>query len=131
MDMKQRFGDFIANRRVTMGITLRGMAMMLLITPGYLSDIEKGKRNPPEKPLLEKMARELKFNYQEKTILFDLAGIGRDEVPPDLPEYIKATDIVKGALRKAKDVATEDDWQQFIDKLNRKRNISELIPLQK
>ena len=57
--------------------------------------------------------------------LLNLAGNERDEVPPDLPEYIKTTDIVKVALRKAKDVATEDDWQQFIDKLTRKGNTPE------
>lgn len=127
MNKEQNFGDFITSKRGAMGITLRGMAEKLEITPAYLSDIEKGRRNPPEKPLLEKMATELRLNEREKDILFDLAGSGRDEVPPDLPEYIKSTDIVKIALRKAKDIATEDDWQQFIDKLTRKGNTPEWL----
>ena len=121
----ERFGDFITSKRGAMGITLRGMAEKLEITPAYLSDIEKGRRNPPDKLLLEKMATQLRLNEQEKNQLFDLAGVGRNEVPPDLPDYIKTTDIVKVALRKAKDVATEDDWQQFIDKLTQKGNISD------
>jgi len=122
---EQKFGELIAGKRAAMGITLRGMAEMLGITPAYLSDIEKGRRNPPEKRLLEKMATELHLDDEEIDYLFDLAGRGRDEVPPDLPEYIKATDIVKVALRKAKDVATEEDWQQFIDKLSKKGNAQE------
>lgn len=118
--MHNEFGQFIIRKRGDMGITLRGMAALLDITPAYYSDIEKGRRNPPDKPLLEKMAIQLRLNDQEKNLLFNLAGDGRDEVPPDLPEYIKTSDIVKVALRKAKDVASEDDWQKFIDQLNRK-----------
>ena len=125
MNNDQKFGDFITSKRSALGITLRGMAERLDITPAYLSDIEKGRRNPPEKPLLEKMATELRLNEYDKEILFDLAGSGRDEIPPDLPDYIKATDIVKVALRKAKDLATEDDWQKFIDNLTRKGNSPE------
>lgn len=122
---EQEFGDLITRKRADLGITLRGMAELLEITPAYLSDIEKGRRNPPDKPLLEKMAVELRLSEKDRDYLFDLAGRGRDEVPPDLPEYIKTTDIVKVALRKAKDVATEEDWQQFIDKLSKKGNARE------
>jgi len=122
---KEQFGDYITRKRGAMGITLRGMAEKLEITAAYLSDIEKGRRNPPDRLLLEKMANQLRLNEQDKDYLFDLAGTGRNEVPPDLPEYIKTTDIVKVALRKAKDLATEDDWQQFIDKLNQKGTASD------
>lgn len=132
MNKELKFGDFITIRRNAMGVTLRGMAERLEITPAYLSDIEKGRRNPPDKHLLEKMSTELQLNEQDKVLLFDLAGSGRGEIPPDLPEYIKTTDIVRIALRKAKDIATEDDWQQFIDKLTRKElppNDKPKIPL--
>lgn len=37
------FGKFIAYKRKSLGITLRGMAAELGISPAYLSDIEKGK----------------------------------------------------------------------------------------
>ncbi|MFZ5611852.1 XRE family transcriptional regulator [Desulforamulus profundi] len=122
MDNKQliRFGEFIAKKRIDQGITLRGMADMLEITPAYLSDIEKSRRNPPDKPLLEKIATILKLTEDDKNLMFDLAGKGRCEVSPDLPEYIMSNEVVRVALRKAKDVATEDDWQQFIDKLSKK-----------
>lgn len=124
---KEIFGNFIMTKRNARSITLRGMAKELEITPGYLNDIEKGRKNPPEKPLLEKMATELRLNEQQKDFLFDLAGSGRNDVPSDLQDYIKTTDIVRAALRKAKDAATEEDWQQFIDKLTRKGNTTELF----
>lgn len=122
---EQTFGEFIASKRASLGVPLRRMAERLDITAQYLSDIEKGRRNPPEIALLEKMSTEFNLNAQEKVLIFELAGNERDEVPPDLPDYIKSTDIVRVALRKAKDMATEDDWQQFIDKLNRKGNTPE------
>lgn len=115
-----KFGEFIAKRRINRGITLRGMADRLEITAAYLSDIEKGRRNPPEKPLLERMAAELMIIGDAKDRMFDLAGEGRNEVAPDLPDYIMESDIVRAALRTAKGVATEDDWQQFIKKLQEK-----------
>lgn len=115
-----KFGEYIAKKRIGQGITLRGMADQLEITAAYLSDIEKGRRNPPDKPLLEKMADKLSIVGEEKDLLFDLAGKGRNEVAPDLPDYIMASEVVRAALRTAKGVATEDDWQQFIKKLQEK-----------
>ena len=40
------FGDFITQKRQEKGITLREMAKQLKITPPYLSDVEKDRRNP-------------------------------------------------------------------------------------
>lgn len=57
---------------------------MLEITLAYLSDIEKSRRNPPDKPLLEKIATILKITEDDKNLMFDLAGKGRCEVSPDL-----------------------------------------------
>lgn len=115
-----KFGEYIAKRRIDLGITLRGMADRLEITAAYLSDIEKGRRNPPDKTLLEKMTAELMITGDAKNLLFDLAGEGRKEVSADLPDYIMTSDVVRAALRTAKGVATEDDWQQFIKKLQEK-----------
>ena len=115
-----KFGEYIAKRRLDLGITLRGLAERLEITAAYLSDIEKGRRNPPDKTLLEKMTAELMITGDAKNLLFDLAGEGRKEVSADLPDYIMTSDVVRAALRTAKGVATEDDWQQFIKKLQEK-----------
>lgn len=123
MDKSQenlRFGDYLTKRRAELEISLRSLANKLDITPAYLSDIERGRRNPPEAPLLEKMAKELMIIGDEKDRMFDLAGKGRNEVSPDLPDYIMASDVVRVALRRAKGVATEEDWLQFIKKLDEK-----------
>lgn len=115
-----RFGEFIAKKRKSLGITLRGMAADLDITPAYLSDIEKSRRNPPDIKMLEKMAQRLNLTKEEKNTMFDLAGKDRNEISPDLPEYIINKPIVTVALRKAKEKATDDDWEEFIRKLDKK-----------
>lgn len=114
------FGEFIAERRKSANKTLRDVAEDLGITAPYLSDIEKTRRNPPEKKLLEKMAIIFNFNNEEKDRMFDLAGKGRNEVSADLVEYIMETPIVRDALRKAAHDATEDDWKKFIRDLDNK-----------
>ncbi len=115
MDIKQSFGEFIVTKRMDQGISLRKMAEQLQITPAYLCDMEKNRRQPPEKPLLDKMAEALFLTDAERLYLYDMAGSLRGEVSPDLPEYIMANDVVRVALRKARDKhVNEEAWLQFI-----------------
>ena len=50
--MNGKFGEFIAEKRKSRGLTLRGLAAELGIVPAYMSDIEKGNRYPPDKDKL-------------------------------------------------------------------------------
>jgi len=55
---------------------------------------------------------------------FDLAGKGRNEVSPDLPEYIMNSDVadtVRMALRTAKSSkASVQDWLDFVQRMQSK-----------
>lgn len=114
------FGKYISDKRKELQITLRGMAGTLDIAPAYLSDIEKGRRYPPNMDKLMQIARVLKLTEDEKNIMFDLAGKDKNTISPDLPAYIMSSEKVRVALRKAKDVATDKDWEEFVEKLNEK-----------
>ncbi len=118
---RSEFGDFIASKRKKQKLSLWKMAQALEISPAYWSDIEKGRRNPPNLQMLERVAQLLHLTEAEKDWLVDLASLERDEIPMDLPAYIKNSDIVKTALRKAKnkgsDEATAKAWESFIQKL--------------
>lgn len=114
------FGKFIADKRKALGKTLRGMAAELGIAPAYLSDIEKGRRYPPDINKLMQIAEILKLTEDEKHTMFDLAGEGKNTIAPDLPEYIMSSNKVRVALRKAREVATEEDWEEFLKKLSDK-----------
>jgi transcriptional regulator with XRE-family HTH domain len=114
------FGKFITGKRKALGMTLRGMASELGIAPAYLSDIEKGRRYPPDMDKLKQMAEILKLTEDEKHTMFDLAGEGKNAIAPDLPDYIMSSKKVRVALRKAREVATEEDWEEFVKKLDNK-----------
>lgn len=66
------------------------------------------------------IAKILKLTEDEKHTMFDLAGEGKNTIAPDLPEYIMSSEKVRVALRKAREVATEEDWDDFFKKLNEK-----------
>jgi transcriptional regulator with XRE-family HTH domain len=118
---EQVFGKFIEERRKALGITLRGFAAELDIAPAYMSDIEKGRRYPPDKKL-DDIAFILKLEGTEKDKLLDLAALTRvNTVSPDLPEYIMDKDLARVALRRAKAGNLSDEgWQEVIDLINKK-----------
>jgi transcriptional regulator with XRE-family HTH domain len=115
------FGKFIEERRKAHGITLRGFAAELDIAPAYMSDIEKGRRYPPDKKL-DDIARILKLTAEEKDRLLDMAAMTRTKsVSPDLPEYIMEKDLARVALRRARDGKLSDEgWREVIDLINKK-----------
>ena len=127
--MAGEFGAFINAKRKGRGpggsdILLRDLAeAMGNMSVSYLSDIIKGRRNPPEKKLLDIIADVLELDANEKDEMFDLAGRERDEAAPDLPEYIMDENIphVRTALRKAKKKGLGDEfWKMINDEIDKK-----------
>ena len=121
-DVEKSFGEFIAKKREENRITLREMARLLKITPPYLSDIEKGRRNPPEREKLDQIAEILFLSTDERRYMYDLAGKQRNTVSSDLPDYIMEKDYVRLALRTAMDLdAGEDEWLKFVEDLKNRK----------
>lgn len=114
------FGEFLQRKREVSKITLRRLAEMLNLSAPFLSDVEKGNRNPPDLAKLEQIADILSLSNEDKHTMFDLAGKKRKSVAPDLPEYIMSRKYVVTALRTARDLdAGEEDWQHFVDELQK------------
>jgi len=121
MAANMSFGDYIKERRLNMNIKLREFADMIGVVPSYVSDIEKGNRNPTES-YLEKIIKALKLSDGEKDTFYDLVGKARNEVSPDLNEYIQKTDIARVALRRARDKKIPNGmWEDFINKIDKER----------
>lgn len=112
----KKFGEFIEERRKRADITLRGLAGFLDIAPSYMSDIEKGRRYPPDKEKLDEIAKILMLSEEDKNLMFDLAAKEKENtISPDLPEYIMEKDLVRVALRKARDTnASDQKWERII-----------------
>lgn len=118
-----KFGQYVEQQRKKQGITLRGLAGELDIAPAYMSDIEKGRRYPPSKDKLVEIARILKFTEDQLNLMFDLAAMAKENtVSSDLPEYIMEKDIVRVALRKARDANISDKtWEKVIEMLDNEK----------
>mgnify|MGYP000997140845 FL=1 len=122
--MAGEFGAFIARKRLEKDIKLRPIAEKLGVSVTYLSDIIKGRRNPPDIDGLEKLAQALNLNEQEREEMLDLAGRERKQVSPDLPDYIMDESLpnVRVALRRAKSQGLGDDFWQEVNQIIDKRN---------
>ncbi len=124
--LPNQFGKFVAEKRKEKDLSLRRMAELLDFSPAYWSDIEKGRRNPPNLSKIEEIARLLGLSQEETETMIDMASEDRDEIPMDLPDYIKDSDLARIALRKARKMdeiegksgTTEKAWKEFIKALD-------------
>lgn len=128
--MNNEFGKFIETKRKEKEITLRGFAEMIGIAPAYMSDLEKGRRYPPDLDKLTLMAQYLGLNKIETQTMFDLAGKVKEKnsVSPDLPEYIMddKNSNVRLALRLARDTNADNEvWQEVINILEERKQKGE------
>ena len=96
--------------------------MRLGLSPVYMSNIETDRKPAPSQENLDKLAEELHLSKADRELFLDLAAASQKmKVPADLPEYIMERDIVRAALRTAKEVdATDAEWQEFIDRITKR-----------
>jgi transcriptional regulator with XRE-family HTH domain len=120
MNDRQIFGAFLKEKRNERVITLRALAEMVGIKFGYYGDIETGRRTPLDLEFLDKIKEALSLSDADSAKLYDLAGKAREAAPPDLTGYINSTPKARVALRVAKATATDEDWERFIQDLEKK-----------
>ncbi|MCL1830755.1 MAG: helix-turn-helix domain-containing protein [Oscillospiraceae bacterium] len=116
---RSNFGSYVKSKRISKGMTLREMAGRLSYSATFWSDVENQRRNPPNLDKLELLADILELTNSERSMLFDLAGKAENITPPDLTGYILEKQIVRRALRVAKETATDEQWNDFIDRLEK------------
>ncbi len=120
--MDAKFGEYVKAKRLEKDVNLRKLAEILGIVPAYMSDIEKGRRYPPDREKIYKIAEALSLNDDETNEMFDLAALAKENsISPDLPEYIMGTEKARVALRMARDINADDkDWLKIIEMLEAK-----------
>ena len=118
----QNFGDFLCQKRIKRRITLRELAQELSCTPVFVSDVEKDRRNPFDRERLQKLVTILALTDEERDLMYNLAGKKRQEVAPDIQDYIMDNDFVSAALRTCRDMDVgEEDWEAMIADLKRRK----------
>ena len=119
------FGEYLKQKRLDKEITLRGFAKLVDISPVYLCDLEKGRKAAPSMEVMQKMVSKLALNKEESERFYDLAALeqtAKNPIPKDLNAFLKDNRVIVSALRTAKDLdATDEEWQDFIDKLRNSR----------
>ena len=117
------FAEYVKEKRIEKGYSLRAFAEAVKIAPAYMSDIEKKKRNAPTGEILVKMVDVLGLQEEEKNKLFDLAAENKKELPQDIANYVEDNESVRVALRKAKELKlSETEWFKIIEEMERNKS---------
>ena len=95
-----KFGSVIRQIRINLNIGQRELAKRIKISASYLNDIEKNKRPAPKADILKKLSTILKIDLK---YLNDLAGTSKNEIAPDVYDFIKDNPEIISLLRTLKD----------------------------
>lgn len=101
-ETKKTFGEYLKELRLAKKASQGKLAAAIGKTTMYISNIEKGKNNPPDESQLEKIADFLNLDEQKRFELIDEAAAARNTV---------ATDIVKALIKN-------EALRQFIRDVN-------------
>lgn len=117
-----KFGDMLKQLRNDKKISIRNMAESLEMSPTFLSDIENGRRLPPNSDKhfdsICKMAEVLDLSKDEADDLRRLADAELTEkglIAKDVEEYMKKCPTAQVAMRKAvTNKINEDKWKEIL-----------------
>lgn len=117
---QKSFGPTVKRLRLEKGMSQKELAKAVNIDFGYLSNIERGKVNPPSRKVVSRIAEELGVDKDELLVL-------ADRVPSDVEPIITEDPYIPSVLRRAKGL-TKQDWEKidnFIQKLKEKKEKEE------
>ena len=115
----ETFGAYIRKLRVEKGIGQRELAEKISVAASYLNDIEKNKRTAPKKELLKKISTILEIDLR---ILYDLAGSSKNQIAPDIEEYVLENPNVVSFLRTIKEnKISNEEIEQLENKFNKSK----------
>ena len=106
-----KFGNYLRELREKKKLRQEDLANAVNVSTVYICDIEKGRRNPPDMKKLRIWESQLELSNKEKTRFYDMVGQDRNEIPPDIMEYISTHPEAKKAIRRIMADNREYDWR--------------------
>ena len=106
-----RFGAHLRKLRVQRGIGLRKMAMIIGISPTYLSKIERGEMPPPAEEQVVALAKILE---QDTDVFLGMAGRIASDLAPIIKKHPREYAGLLRGLRKLR----KQDFRLFFDVMN-------------
>lgn len=123
-----KFNEFLMLKRKERGLTIRGLARLINISPAFLCDLESGSRAFPANSkkfpnLLKTIIDKLELSEEDSILMSKLADesmLSKDKIAIELKEYLQNVPLAQQALRKAQENnVSEDQWKEFIEKIER------------
>lgn len=68
------FGYYLESLRRSRRLQQKQLAALLDVNPCYISAMEKGRKGPPTKPVLDRLITALELNEQEQNYLHEYVG---------------------------------------------------------
>ena len=103
--MEQTFGSYVREKRMARGLSLRGLAAKLEVSPVYMSNMENDRRPAPTKEKMDRLIEILGLCQADTELLLDLAAKSKTQrVSADLPEY-KLKTLIDMDLKNSHTVA--------------------------
>ena len=122
--MSKKFGSFIREKRTILGLGQRALAEKIGLSPSYLNDIEKNKRNAPKLSIIKKISEILEINQD---YLMDLAGLSKKSIAPYINKFILDNPSVISLLRTIKENNIDKKKIKNIENLINKDKTKSLI----
>lgn len=99
------FGDALKEARIKAKKKLRETALWVNLSIGYLSDIEQGRKNPPD---LETVRKLQDFLRVEGDKLVTLASEARTKRPTEVAQHIQKRPRLSELFLRAKNLSDEE-----------------------
>ena len=110
------FGNYIRNLRLKKQIGQRELARKIGVSASYLNDIEQNKRPSPRVEVLEALTDVLQADIPT---INDLAGLSKNDLPPDILEFIRGSSELVSLLRLIKAYnLTDQEIMEFENFMN-------------
>ena len=122
--INKSFGSFIREIRIENKIGQRELALKIGVAPSYLNDIEKNKRAAPKLHIIKKISSMLNIDLN---LLNDLAGISKNDLAPDITDYIKKNPKIISLIRTFKNNNLSDNEFNQLENIVDKKNTKALI----
>ena len=104
----ETFGEYLKRLRLAKNASQGNLATAIGKTTMYISNIEKGKNNPPDESQLQKIADVLNLDEQERLNLIDEAAAARNTVAQDIFNQLCKYKELRQFVRKASPYVMEE-----------------------
>ena len=107
------FGLYLRKLRETRNLRQADLAEKIGVSVVYISDIERGHRNPPDSEKLQIWVELLSLSSNEISEFYDLVGDARGSAPPDIQEYFSRNQAARKAIRRIMGQKKEFNWDKI------------------